>query len=93
MIKIAGRFSKPFVLSLGSNGRNSSLGMSCLLEQVTGLIVLPWGKQQRWLAWTCDAIDFFSVSLSVTRLQVQFHKAEASTIVSSMSPFLSYPGL
>ena len=35
----------------------------------------------RWLAWTCDAIDFFSVSLSVTRLQQQFHKAEASTIV------------
>ncbi|KAG5652225.1 hypothetical protein H0H81_005767 [Sphagnurus paluster] len=27
-----------------------------------------------WLAWTCDAIDFFSVSLSVSRLQVQFNK-------------------
>jgi hypothetical protein len=28
----------------------------------------------RWLAWTCDAIDFFSVSLSVTNLQAQFSK-------------------
>ena len=35
----------------------------------------------RWLAWTCDAIDFFNVALSVTRLQVQFHKAEAASIV------------
>ena len=45
----------------------------------------------RWLAWSCDAIDFFSVSLSVTRLQQQFHKAEASTIVRFLhlgySPF------
>ncbi|KAF9474415.1 MFS general substrate transporter [Pholiota conissans] len=28
-----------------------------------------------WLAWTCDAIDFFSVSLSVTHLQEQFGKS------------------
>lgn len=28
-----------------------------------------------WLAWTCDAIDFFSVSLSVTHLQTQFHRS------------------
>lgn len=45
----------------------------------------------RWLAWTCDAVDFFSVSLSVTRLQKQFNKAEASTIVRCLdlaySPF------
>ncbi|KAF8342266.1 carboxylic acid transporter protein [Cantharellus anzutake] len=27
-----------------------------------------------WLAWTCDAIDFFSVSLQVTRLSQQFHR-------------------
>ena len=35
----------------------------------------------RWLAWTCDAIDFFNVTLSVTRLQQQFHKAEPASIV------------
>ncbi|KAI0087910.1 MFS general substrate transporter [Irpex rosettiformis] len=27
-----------------------------------------------WLAWTCDAVDFFSVSLSVTRLTQQFSR-------------------
>ncbi|KAM0791387.1 hypothetical protein ACM66B_005852 [Microbotryomycetes sp. NB124-2] len=27
-----------------------------------------------WLAWTCDAIDFFALSLSVTRLVEQFDK-------------------
>ena len=36
---------------------------------------------RRWLAWTCDAIDFFNVALSVTRLQQQFHKAEPASIV------------
>jgi hypothetical protein len=35
----------------------------------------------RFIAWTCDQIDFLSVSLSVTHLQKQFNKAEASTIV------------
>ena len=35
----------------------------------------------RWLAWTCDAIDFFNVTLSVTNLQKQFHQAEPSSIV------------
>jgi len=33
-----------------------------------------------WLAWTCDAIDFFSVSLSVTRLQDQFGKSTHSIV-------------
>jgi SHS family lactate transporter-like MFS transporter len=28
-----------------------------------------------WLAWTCDAIDFFSVSLSVTNLETTFNKS------------------
>jgi len=27
-----------------------------------------------WLAWSCDAIDFFSVSLSITRLEAQFNR-------------------
>ncbi|KAI0059595.1 carboxylic acid transporter [Artomyces pyxidatus] len=38
-----------------------------------------------WLAWTCDAIDFFSVSLSVTRLQTQFKKPKASTITTAIT--------
>ncbi|KAI0040953.1 carboxylic acid transporter [Auriscalpium vulgare] len=38
-----------------------------------------------WLAWTCDAIDFFSVSLSITRLQKQFHKADAHPITTAIT--------
>ena len=49
----------------------------------------------RWLAWTCDAIDFFSVSLSVPLLQKQFNKDKASTIVRcpllARSPFMPHP--
>ena len=29
----------------------------------------------RWLAWTCDAIDFFCVSLTVVNLQQQFGRS------------------
>ena len=50
---------------------------------------------RRWLAWTCDAIDFFSVSLSVPLLQKQFNKDKASTIVRfpllARSPFVPCP--
>jgi hypothetical protein len=35
----------------------------------------------RWLAWSCDAIDFFNVSLSVTNLQAQFHQPNPASIV------------
>ena len=39
---------------------------------------------QSWLAWTCDSIDFFSVSLSVTNLGKQFNR-NAKDIVRSRS--------
>ncbi|KAH7345101.1 major facilitator superfamily domain-containing protein [Rhizoctonia solani] len=35
-----------------------------------------------WLAWTCDAIDFFSVSLSVSRLQVAFNRSTSDLTTS-----------
>ena len=38
---------------------------------------------RRWLAWFADSLDFFSVSLSVTNLQRQFNKSEASDNVRS----------
>ena len=41
----------------------------------------------RWLAWTCDAIDFFSVSLTVVNLQKQFNRS-THDIVSWISPKL-----
>ncbi|KAJ6491979.1 MFS general substrate transporter [Mycena sanguinolenta] len=46
-----------------------------LLTQLLSLTWLQWAFfWVGWLAWTCDAIDFFSVSLSVTALAEQFGK-------------------
>lgn len=38
-----------------------------------------------WLAWTMDAWDFFSVSLSVTRLTTEFHKPNATSITTAIT--------
>ncbi|KAJ6561350.1 major facilitator superfamily domain-containing protein [Mycena sp. CBHHK59/15] len=47
-----------------------------LLTQLATLTPLQWAFfWVGWLAWTCDAIDFFSVSLSVNALSVQFNKS------------------
>ena len=35
------------------------------------LILTP----HRWLAWACDAIDFFSVSLNIVNLEAQFNRS------------------
>ncbi|KAI0769936.1 MFS general substrate transporter [Fomes fomentarius] len=46
-----------------------------LLEVLGTLTWTQWGHfWSGWLAWTCDAVDFFSVSLSVTRLGAQFNR-------------------
>ncbi|KAI0695981.1 MFS general substrate transporter, partial [Cytidiella melzeri] len=46
-----------------------------LLEAMATITWTQWALlMSGWLAWTCDAVDFFSVSLSVTRLTVQFHR-------------------
>lgn len=45
-----------------------------------------------WLAWTCDAIDFFSVSLSVSRLEKVFDKP-TTTITSSITLTLLFRSL
>ncbi|TBU41592.1 MFS general substrate transporter [Dichomitus squalens] len=46
-----------------------------LLQALATVTWVQWGHfWAGWLAWTCDAIDFFSVSLSVTNLQHQFGK-------------------
>ncbi|KAH8981881.1 MFS general substrate transporter [Lactarius akahatsu] len=57
-----------------------------LLEVLRSLTWVQWAQFfSGWLAWTCDAIDFFSVSLSVTRLQKQFDKDKASTITQAIT--------
>jgi hypothetical protein len=43
------------------------------LHLFKGLLILF--TRYRWFAWICDAIDFFTVSLSVTNLQAQFGKS------------------
>jgi MFS transporter, SHS family, lactate transporter len=54
-----------------------------LLTALASLTWLQWAHfVTGWLAWICDALDFFSVSLSVDALKEQFDVAEASTIVS-----------
>ncbi|KAF9503768.1 hypothetical protein BS47DRAFT_1378376 [Hydnum rufescens UP504] len=35
-----------------------------------------------WMAWTCDAIDFFSVSLTVNRLRVTFNESTHNVTTS-----------
>ncbi|EJD45690.1 MFS general substrate transporter [Auricularia subglabra TFB-10046 SS5] len=45
-----------------------------------------------WLAWTCDAVDFFSVSLSVSLLEDQFHK-ETTDITESITLTLLFRSL
>ncbi|KZV81948.1 MFS general substrate transporter [Exidia glandulosa HHB12029] len=45
-----------------------------------------------WLAWTCDAVDFFSVSLSVSLLEEQFGK-DTSDITESITLTLLFRSL
>jgi len=59
-----------------------------LIDSVSFLAWLKSFSLSRWLAWTCDAIDFFSVSLTVPLLQKQFNKSKASTIVRLHLGFL-----
>ncbi|KAF8876383.1 major facilitator superfamily domain-containing protein [Infundibulicybe gibba] len=47
-----------------------------LLTVIATLTWIQWAHFfSGWLAWSCDAIDFFSVSLSVTQLQAQFGRS------------------
>ncbi|KAF8812883.1 carboxylic acid transporter protein [Phlegmacium glaucopus] len=47
-----------------------------LLSVMASLTFIQWAMVfSGWLAWTCDAIDFFSVSLSVTSLTKQFNRS------------------
>ncbi|KAH9954974.1 carboxylic acid transporter [Russula dissimulans] len=57
-----------------------------ILEALRTITWIQWAQFfSGWIAWTCDAIDFFSVSLSVTRLQKQFNKDKASTITQAIT--------
>ncbi|KAI9430537.1 MFS general substrate transporter [Lactarius indigo] len=50
-----------------------------LAQVLGGLTFIQWLQfLSGWLAWTCDAIDFFNVALSVTALGAQFGKDNSS---------------
>ena len=58
--------------SLSSNGHSSSQGND--YTYIAYFEKTDFVPQHRWLAWTCDAIDFFCVALSVTNLERTFGK-------------------
>ena len=65
------------------------LWVSCALGGLKrGLTLTSISIYRRWLAWACDAIDFFSVSLTITNLEKQFDRP-THDIVSHASPNLS----
>jgi len=56
-----------------------------LLKMLWELTWLQWAFfWVGWLAWTCDALDFFSVSVSVPALSKQFNK-ETSAITQAIT--------
>ena len=66
----------PFFISNLLPKRERSVSNRSLLSVLASLTAVQWLQIFcGWLAWTCDAIDFFSVSLSVTALQKQFGKS------------------
>ncbi|EMD40166.1 hypothetical protein CERSUDRAFT_112376 [Gelatoporia subvermispora B] len=65
-----------FLRNLVPRRQQRSADSKTLLEALAGLTWVQWGHfWSGWLAWSCDAIDFFSVSLVVSRLQTQFGKS------------------
>ncbi|TFK71111.1 carboxylic acid transporter [Pluteus cervinus] len=64
-----------------------------LLTALSELTWVQWAMfWSGWLAWTCDAIDFFSVSLSVTNLQTQFNRS-TSDITTAITLTLLFRSL
>ncbi|THH08458.1 hypothetical protein EW145_g2701 [Phellinidium pouzarii] len=66
--------------------RDKTVHSRTLISSLVSLTLLQWIQVFcGWLAWTCDAVDFFSVSLSVTALQAQFGGRRASDITTSIT--------
>ncbi|KAL6308379.1 MFS general substrate transporter [Sparassis latifolia] len=55
--------------------RERSVDRGTLIAALRSLTWMQWAQfVVGWLAWTCDAFDFFSVSLSVSNLAKQFDR-------------------
>ncbi|KAF9078731.1 MFS general substrate transporter [Rhodocollybia butyracea] len=56
--------------------REHTVKQKSLLTALGEITLIQWAQfWAGWLAWSCDAIDFFSVSLSVNALSAQFGKS------------------
>jgi SHS family lactate transporter-like MFS transporter len=67
------------------------VGQKTLVRALRDLTWIQWSMVfSGWLAWTCDAMDFFSVSLAVPVLSkpppIGFNRG-TNTLVSHPSPF------
>ncbi|KAG8214309.1 carboxylic acid transporter protein [Butyriboletus roseoflavus] len=59
--------------------REKSTSTSGVFAAIKSLTWIQWAQFiSGWLAWTCDAFDFFSVALSLEMLSEQFNKPTAS---------------
>ncbi|VDC07752.1 unnamed protein product [Peniophora sp. CBMAI 1063] len=66
--------------------RRERQGEQSLMKALSRLTWIQWALfWSGWLAWFTDSLDFFSVSLSVTNLQKQFDKANASDITTAIT--------
>ncbi|KAJ3756611.1 MFS general substrate transporter [Lentinula raphanica] len=55
--------------------RDDTRKQNPLLKVLLAMNAKQWAEfWTGWLAWTCDSIDFYSVSLSVTNLSAQFQR-------------------
>lgn len=58
---------------------------SGVVPALKSLTLVQWAQfWSGWLAWTCDALDFFSVSLTVSLLGTQFNR-KASSITTAIT--------
>ncbi|KAF9554612.1 carboxylic acid transporter protein [Agrocybe pediades] len=67
-----------------------------LLVALREVTWVQWGLYfSGWLSWTCDSIDFFSVSLSVTHLEAQFNRSthDITTAITLTLLFRSVGGI
>ncbi|KZV68465.1 MFS general substrate transporter [Peniophora sp. CONT] len=66
--------------------REQRQGDRPLIQVLKSLTWIQWALfWSGWLAWFTDSLDFFSVSLSVTNLQRQFNKSNASDITTAIT--------
>ncbi|OJA19521.1 hypothetical protein AZE42_03201 [Rhizopogon vesiculosus] len=55
--------------------REQRAPLSAVVVAIKNLTWVQWAQfGSGWLAWTCDAIDFFAVSLTVSLLSTQFNQ-------------------